>query len=344
MEWSAARCPPRRNCTSLADMTSASFALPLSVRLLTERPQPAASASMWRFLETAAPVSLGEGNTPLLQTKSAPAIFIKDEGRNPGGSMLDRVASILVTTAKSTGHKHIAYTGESSTLAASLAAYAAHARLTCSATLSAEADDAEYLRASAAGATLLPSGQNASLEGLLSSKDIALAARVAAHTVACEIAEQLQWNLPETLILPGASPAELLHFEQAFAFLLKHQWTTSAHSPRLLAAHLAPPSQAQDNIPSRIAAQALQKFSAQVALVEEDHVRESLECMAHAGWMLSPAAAAGIAVVRTLPANAAPVVVMEPRSALSAAREIAQLLRIRRYPARMPVGGIISPQ
>ncbi len=59
--------------------------------------------------------------------------------------------------------------------------------------------------------------------------------------------------------------------------------------------------------------------------------------------MLSPGAAAGIAAAETLPASAAPIVLLEPRSALSASREIAQLLGIRRYPTRMPVGGIISP-
>lgn len=342
------RCPPRRNYVFWAEMTTASLASslvsPLAVRPSTERPQTTAPASMWRFLESPAPVSLGEGNTPLLRLESAPAILIKDEGRNPGGSMLDRVASVLSTTAKTAGHKHLAYTGESSTLAASLAAYAAHAGLACAVTLSAEADDAEYLRAAAAGATLLECGRETQPEGALSPKDIALAARLAAHTVACEIAEQLQWKLPETLILPGASPAELLHFELAFAFLLKHKWTTSAHAPQLLAAHIAPSSHAQGNIPSRIAAQALQKFSDQVVLIDEDRVRESLKHLTHTGWMLSPAAAAGMAVARTLPAGAAPIVVMEPRSALSVAREIAQLLGIRRYPTRMPVGGIISPQ
>lgn len=321
-------------------MTSSSLASLLSARLSTERPNSSASTSVWRFLSSPAPVSLGEGNTPLLRISTAPSVLLKDEGRNPGASTLDRVASVIVTTAKTAGHKQIAYTGESNALASALAVYAAHAGLPCTISLSDRASDLEHLRAAAAGATLHQPGQQANPEGLLSPEDIALATRLAAHTVASEIAEQMQWKLPETLLIPGATPADLLHFEQSFAFLLDHNWTASAHAPQCRAVHIAPPPHA----PSRIAAQALQQLSDQVILLEEDRVRESLKRMARYGWMLSPGAAAGMAVAETLPANAAPIVLIETRSALSAAREVAQLLNIRRYPTRMPVGGIISPQ
>ena len=60
--------------------------------------------------------------------------------------------------------------------------------------------------------------------------------------------------------------------------------------------------------------------------------------------MLSPGAAVGVAAAETLPAVSAPIVLIEPRSAFTATQEIAQLLNIRRYPTRMPVGGIITPQ
>lgn len=297
---------------------------------------------MWRFLSGHAPVSLAEGNTPLLSV--TPTIFLKDEGRNPGGSLLDRVASILLTATKLAGHKQLAYTGESDTLAASLAIYAASSGVSSSVALSEEASNYDYLRASASGATLISTVDQPQGQGKLSAEDIAGAARLAAHTVVCEIVEQLQWKLPETLLVPGATPADLLHFEQAFDFLLQHNWTTSTHAPRCLSVHMAPSAQARSEAPARIAAQALQKLSDQVMVLEENAVRESLRRMAHSGWMLSPGAAAGVAAAQSLPASAAPIVLIEPRSALSAAREISQILGIRRYPTRMPVGGIISPQ
>ena len=326
-------------------MTSAALTSLLSTMLVTERPSTATQpVSMWRYLRAPQPVSLGEGHTPLLSLAPASSILLKDEGRNPGGSMLDRTASILVTAAKSAGHKNLAYTGESNTLAAALAAYAACAGLPCTITLGNEADDLEHLRASAAGAAILHPGHSASLDGTLPAEDIALATNLAAHTIACEIAEQMQGKLPETLLIPGTTPADLLHFEQAFAFLVEHRWTTSVHTPRCLAAHISPPSHLRHHAPARIAAQALQQLSDQVIVLEEDRVRDSLQRMARSGWMLSPGAAAGIAAAETLPASAAPIVLIEPRSALAAAQEMAQFLRLRRYPTRMPVGGIISPQ
>lgn len=325
-------------------MTSPSLASLLSATLPTERPKTPASASVWRFLSSPAPISLGEGNTPLLSISTVPSVLLKDEGRNPGATTLDRTASILVTTAKTAGRKQLGYTGENNSLASALAVYAAHAGLPCSITLNAQASDIEHLRASAAGANLLEPDQPHRLEGALTSEEIALAKRLAAHTIACEIAEQMQWNLPETLLIPGATPADLLHFEQSFAFLLDHNWTNSAHSPRCRAVHIAPPPHAHSHAPARIAAQALQQFSDQVVLLEEEPVRESLKRLARHGWMLSPGAAATMAAAETLPANAAPIVLIEPHSALSATHEISQLLNIRRYPTRMPVGGIISPQ
>lgn len=323
-------------------MTSTILPSLLSARPSTQRPQIDAHESMWRFLSSPAPVSLGEGNTPLLPLTAS--ILLKDEGRNPGANILDRTASVLATIAKTNGQKHLTFSSESDTLAASLAAYAAKAGMACSITLSPQTSEFDHLRAAAAGATLLTPSPHTPVEATLSAEDITLATHLATHTIACEIAEQLQWKLPETVLIPGATPADLLHFEQSFNFLLQHNWTTSTHAPRCLAVHVAPPPHTRSHAPARIAAQALQQLSDQVIILEEDRVREALRRMAHSGWMLSPGAAAGIAAAESLPANAAPIVLLEPRSALSAAKEISQLLGIRRYPTRMPVGGIISPQ
>ena len=323
-------------------MTSTTLPSLLSAKPSTQRTQTAAPESMWRFLSSPTPVSLGEGNTPLLPLTAT--ILLKDEGRNPGASMLDRIASILVTTAKAGGHKHLNFSTQSDTLAAALAVYAANAGLHCSITLSAEASDLDYLRAAAAGATLLTPNPHTPVKATLSTEEITLATHLATHTIACEIAEQLQWKLPETLLIPAATPADLLHFEQSFDFLLQHNWTTSTHTPRCLAVHIAPAPHTRGHAPARIAAQALKQLSDQVILLEEDRAREALQRMARSGWMLSPGAAAGIAAAETLPANAAPIVLLETRSAHSAAKEISQVLGIRRYPTRTPVGGIISPQ
>jgi threonine synthase len=81
-------------------------------------------------------ISLGEGNTPLIQLQNIPAllgrdvdIYVKYEGLNPTGSFKDRGMTMAVTKAVEDGSKAIicASTGNTS---ASAAAYAARAGIT----------------------------------------------------------------------------------------------------------------------------------------------------------------------------------------------------------------------
>ena len=83
--------------------------------------------------ETAAAISLGEGNTPLIRLANIPAevgrnvdVYVKFEGLNPTGSFKDRGMTVAVTQAVSEGSRAIicASTGNTS---ASAAAYAARA-------------------------------------------------------------------------------------------------------------------------------------------------------------------------------------------------------------------------
>ncbi|MEB3780281.1 MAG: threonine synthase [Desulfurococcales archaeon] len=76
-------------------------------------------------------VSLGEGDTPLIEAKSLPVSvksYIKFEGSNPTGSFKDRGMAVAVSLAKSMGAKAViaASTGNTS---ASASAYAARAGL-----------------------------------------------------------------------------------------------------------------------------------------------------------------------------------------------------------------------
>jgi threonine synthase len=82
-------------------------------------------------------ISLGEGNTPLIQLQNIPRalgsdvdIYVKFEGLNPTGSFKDRGMTMAVTKAVEAGARAIicASTGNTS---ASAAAYAARAGITC---------------------------------------------------------------------------------------------------------------------------------------------------------------------------------------------------------------------
>ncbi len=79
-----------------------------------------------------AAVSLGEGDTPLLQapTLGLGDVWIKDESRNPTRSFKDRLASGALNMAKRFGAKVIA-SSSSGNAGAAAAAYAAKAGLPC---------------------------------------------------------------------------------------------------------------------------------------------------------------------------------------------------------------------
>lgn len=85
--------------------------------------------------ETLSPVSLGEGNTPLVHAQKISRltkcdVFIKVEGNNPTGSFKDRGMTTAITCAADAGAQAVicASTGNTS---ASAAAYAAVANLVC---------------------------------------------------------------------------------------------------------------------------------------------------------------------------------------------------------------------
>ena len=94
--------------------------------------------SMWRYrdlLPVGAPeheVSLGEGMTPLILSRLGLGceLWLKDEGRNPTGSMKDRALSVAVSAARAAGKQRviIASTGSAGMAAA---AYAARAGMQC---------------------------------------------------------------------------------------------------------------------------------------------------------------------------------------------------------------------
>ena len=80
--------------------------------------------------------SLGEGGPPLLAAPlladafGAAAVFIKNEGQNPTGSHKDRMSALAVARALDVGATTV-IAASSGNAGASIAAYAAHARLQC---------------------------------------------------------------------------------------------------------------------------------------------------------------------------------------------------------------------
>ncbi|HKT49669.1 MAG TPA: threonine synthase [Candidatus Angelobacter sp.] len=191
---------------------------------------PEDASGVWRFrellpqVERQHVVTMREGNTPLVQlTRSArelklPRMFAKHQGMNPTGSFKDTGISVAISMARAQGYEFVccASTGNTS---ASVAAYAA--------------------RAGMKSIVLLPAGQ-------VASGKLAQAVEYGAHvlqlqtdfdgclkvlhdvvqrfpayllnsmnpyrlegqkTVAFEIMEQLDWNVPDHVVVPGGNLA-----------------------------------------------------------------------------------------------------------------------------------------
>ena len=86
-------------------------------------------AGMWRYravLPEAQPVTLGEGWTPMLQSRRYASVFVKEEGANPTGTFKARGLSMAVTMARHYGLKKLAVPSAGNA-ASALAAYASAA-------------------------------------------------------------------------------------------------------------------------------------------------------------------------------------------------------------------------
>ena len=87
--------------------------------------------NMWRYAEVlprAEPVTLGEGITPLLQSKQFDNVWIKDESKNPTRSFKSRGMAAAVTMAKALGARSLG-APTAGNAGAALAAYGARAGL-----------------------------------------------------------------------------------------------------------------------------------------------------------------------------------------------------------------------
>src|SRR5437870_9671728 len=119
--------------------------------------------TLWRYAEVLpnnAPVSLGEGMTPLVHVKRLGAsmnlekLYIKDEGLNPTGSFKARGMTVAVTRAKRLGAKALA-APTAGNAGGALAAYAAAAGLPAVIAMPADTPSANVMECKAFGAKVV---------------------------------------------------------------------------------------------------------------------------------------------------------------------------------------------
>ena len=180
---------------------------------------------VWRYIEylpvkdESKIVSLHEGGTPLYRCKNlekelgVKELYVKNEGANPTGSFKDRGMTMGVTRANELGVNVVgcASTGNTS---ASLAAYSARASKKCIVLLpSGNVALGKLAQAMFYGAKVIQIGGNFD-DALLMVRKLAEEGKIyllnsinpfrleGQKTIGFEICDQLNWNVPDRVILP----------------------------------------------------------------------------------------------------------------------------------------------
>src|SRR5690349_12170291 len=187
-------------------------------------------ASMWRYADVmpdATPVTLGEGFTPMLRSREYSEVYIKDEGLNPTGSFKARGMSAAVTMAKAYGLKKLA-APSAGNAASALAAYSAAAGIEAHIFMPKDVPMANRVECETYGAhmTLVDGlisdcarmvAERKEKEGWFDVSTLKEPFRLEGKkTMGYEVAEQLNWKLPQGVIYPTGGGVGLIGMWKAF--------------------------------------------------------------------------------------------------------------------------------
>jgi len=200
--------------------------------------------SLWRYRELlplpqdAEPISLGEGGTPLLRAKAFSDdvdLWIKDESLNPTQSFKARGMSVAISMAKFLGAKKLAVPSAGNAGGA-LAAYAARAGLAAHIFMPRDTPRANIIECRELGAhvTLIDGlitdcgaeiARRKEKEGWFDLSTLKEPYRIEGKkTLGYEIAEQLDWKLPDVILYPTGGGTGLIGMWKAFDEMEKLDW------------------------------------------------------------------------------------------------------------------------
>jgi threonine synthase len=220
-----------------------------------------ASLGMWRYasvLPDVAPVTLGEGWTPMLRSKRYPGLYIKEEGANPTGTFKARGLGLAVTMAKHYGLRHLAVPSAGNA-AGALAAYAAAAGIAAHIFMPQDVPFANYVEGIVYGADVNM------IDGLISDCARIVGEKIKAQkdantpakevwfdistlkepfrvegkkTMGYELVEQLGWTYPDAVFYPTGGGVGLIGMWKAFEEMEALGWV-SGKRPKMYALQAA---------------------------------------------------------------------------------------------------------
>jgi len=233
-------------CTECGRPLLVRYDLAAAARTLSRESLGGRRADLWRYAEVLPVereeniVSLGEGWTPLLRAERLGAplgldLLVKDESQNPTQSFKARGMSAAVSMALELGVRKVAVPSAGNA-AGALAAYAARAGLEAHIFMPKDTPQANVVECEQTGAHVTL------LEGLITDCGAEVARRKEAEgwfdvstlkepyrvegkkTLGYELAEQLNWELPDVIVYPTGGGTGLIGMWKAFAEMEALGW------------------------------------------------------------------------------------------------------------------------
>ena len=209
----------------------------------------APSAGMWRYravLPFVEPVTLGEGWTPMLQSKRNRNVYVKEEGANPTGTFKARGLALAVTMARHYGLTKLAVPSAGNA-AGALAAYAAAAGMEGHIFMPKDVPIANHMESIAYGAkvTLVDGlisdcarivNERKQAEGWFDISSLKEPFRVEGKkTMGYELVEQLGWQYPDAVFYPTGGGVGLIGMWKAFEEMEQLGWVAPGKRPKMIA-------------------------------------------------------------------------------------------------------------
>lgn len=213
--------------------------------------------NMWRYRELMPlfagdePITLGEGFTPLVHAKRIGAtlgldrLLIKDESLNPTNSFKARGLSAAISRAKALNAQTV-FLPTAGNAGNAAAAYAAAAGMRCEVFIPSDAKRpfVDECRLYGANVTLVKglitdagrvASEAAKPQGWYEVSTFREAGRAEGKkTMGFELAEQLQWTLPDWIIYPTGGGTGMVGMWKAFAEMEAIGWLASGQRPKMV--------------------------------------------------------------------------------------------------------------
>lgn len=243
-------------CTACGKPLLVRYDLERAKMTLTKESLASRSPDLWRYREVLPVedkdniISLGEGWTPLLRATRLSRrvgihnLFIKDESQNPTQSFKARGMATAVSMAKELGAKRLAVPSAGNA-AGALSAYAARAGLKSFIFMPRDTPHANVVECQQTGAhvTLMDGlitdcgaevARRKEKEGWFDVSTLKEPYRVEGKkTLGYELAEQMDWRLPDVIIYPTGGGTGLIGMWKAFDEMERLGWITSKR-PRMV--------------------------------------------------------------------------------------------------------------